>query len=45
MHEWEWSERYPVQPEILRYLNFVGDRFDLRQDIHFNTRAVDREKL
>jgi|HigsolmetaAR202D_1030399.scaffolds.fasta_scaffold00042_70 cyclohexanone monooxygenase len=36
--EWEWSERYPAQPEILRYLNHVADRFDLRRDIQFNTR-------
>jgi cation diffusion facilitator CzcD-associated flavoprotein CzcO len=40
MREWEWSERYPGQPEILRYLNFVADRFDLKRDIHFNTRVV-----
>jgi cation diffusion facilitator CzcD-associated flavoprotein CzcO len=37
--EWEWSERYPTQPEILRYLNHVADRFDLRRDIQFNTRV------
>lgn len=35
--EWNWSERYPSQPEILRYLNHVADRFDLRKDIQFNT--------
>jgi cation diffusion facilitator CzcD-associated flavoprotein CzcO len=35
--EWEWTERYPTQPEILRYLNHVADRFDLRRDIQFNT--------
>src|SRR5271154_6294328 len=40
MREWEWSERYPGQAEILRYLNFVADRFDLKRDIHFNTRVV-----
>jgi cation diffusion facilitator CzcD-associated flavoprotein CzcO len=40
MREWEWSERYPGQPEIMRYLNFVADRFDLKRDIHFNTRVV-----
>ena len=28
LKEWEWSERYPEQPEILRYLNHVADRFD-----------------
>ncbi len=37
--EWEWTERYPRQPEILRYLNHVADRFDLRHDIQFNTRV------
>jgi cation diffusion facilitator CzcD-associated flavoprotein CzcO len=31
--EWEWSERYPEQPEIMRYLNHVADRFDLRRSI------------
>ncbi|MEX0958303.1 MAG: NAD(P)/FAD-dependent oxidoreductase [Burkholderiales bacterium] len=39
MREWEWSERYPGPPEILRYLNHVADRFDLKRDIRFNTRA------
>ena len=38
--EWEWSERYPGQPEIMRYLNFVADRFDLKRDIQFNTRVT-----
>jgi cation diffusion facilitator CzcD-associated flavoprotein CzcO len=37
--EWEWSERYPQQPEILRYLNHVADRFALRSDIQLNTRV------
>ncbi len=36
--EWRWSERYATQPEILRYINHVADRFDLRRDIDFNTR-------
>ena len=31
--EWQWTERYPRQPEILAYLNHVADRFDLRRDI------------
>jgi cyclohexanone monooxygenase len=39
--EWNWSERYAPQPEILRYANHVADRFDLRSDIQLNTR-VDR---
>jgi len=36
--EWSWSERFATQPEILRYINHVADRFDLRRDIQFNTR-------
>jgi cyclohexanone monooxygenase len=38
--EWDWSERYAGQPEILRYANHVADRFDLRRDIALNTRVV-----
>jgi cyclohexanone monooxygenase len=38
--EWEWSERYATQPEILRYANHVADRFDLRKDIQFETRVA-----
>ena len=38
--EWSWSERYATQPEILRYLNHVADRFDLRPGITFGTRVV-----
>ncbi len=38
--EWKWSERYASQPEILRYLNHVADRFDLRRDIQFETRVT-----
>src|SRR3954469_22267333 len=38
--EWEWSERYPAQPEILRYLDHVADRFELRRDIELRTRVV-----
>jgi cation diffusion facilitator CzcD-associated flavoprotein CzcO len=37
--EWEWSGRYPEQPEIERYLNHVTDRFDLRRSIAFETRV------
>ncbi len=33
--EWEWSERYPEQPEILDYLQWVADRLDLHRDIAF----------
>ena len=38
--EWDWSERYAAQPELLRYANHVTDRFDLRRDIAFDTRAT-----
>jgi cyclohexanone monooxygenase len=37
--EWDWSERYAPQPEILKYANHVADRFDLRRDIQFDTRV------
>ncbi len=36
-HEWEWSERYATQPEILGYLQHVADKHDLRRDIRFST--------
>jgi cyclohexanone monooxygenase len=39
--QWNWSERYAPQPEILKYANHVADRFDLRRDIQLDTR-VDR---
>jgi cyclohexanone monooxygenase len=38
--EWRWTERYATQPEILRYINHVADRFNLRKDINFNTRMA-----
>ena len=38
--EWEWTERYASQPEILSYIRHVADRFDLRRDIQFNTRVT-----
>ena len=38
--EWEWTERYPAQAEILRYIDHVADRFDLRRDIQFNSTVV-----
>ena len=37
--EWRWSERYATQPEILRYIHHVADRFDLRRDIHCDSRV------
>jgi len=38
--EWEWTERYSPQPEILKYLNHVADRLDLRRDIELNTKVT-----
>ncbi len=38
--EWEWTSKYPAQPEILRYLNHVADRFDLRRNIQLSTRVT-----
>lgn len=37
--DWTWTERYPAQPEILRYANHVADRFGLRSDIEFSTKV------
>jgi cation diffusion facilitator CzcD-associated flavoprotein CzcO len=37
--EWTWSERFASQPEILKYINHVVDRFDLRQHFSFNSRV------
>ena len=36
--EWKWPERYGTQPEILKYINHVADRFDLLRDVQLNTR-------
>jgi cation diffusion facilitator CzcD-associated flavoprotein CzcO len=38
--EWRWSERYASQPEILRYIEHVADRFNLRPDIQLETRVT-----
>ncbi|MEZ5558015.1 MAG: NAD(P)/FAD-dependent oxidoreductase [Pseudomonadales bacterium] len=38
--QWEWSERYATQPEILRYAEHVAERFDLRRDIRFERRVT-----
>ena len=42
--QWDWSERYAPQPEILKYANHVADRFGLRSDIQLDTR-VDRAEF
>jgi cation diffusion facilitator CzcD-associated flavoprotein CzcO len=37
--EWDWTERFPTQPQVLAYLRHVADRFDMRKDIQFSTRV------
>ncbi|MEM7272174.1 MAG: NAD(P)/FAD-dependent oxidoreductase [Actinomycetota bacterium] len=39
LDEWHWTERFSSQPENLRYLNFVADRFDLRRHMRFDARV------
>ncbi|MBZ0325037.1 MAG: NAD(P)/FAD-dependent oxidoreductase, partial [Alphaproteobacteria bacterium] len=39
LEEWHWKERFSSQPENLRYLNFVADKFDLRKHMQFNCRV------
>jgi cation diffusion facilitator CzcD-associated flavoprotein CzcO/acetyl esterase/lipase len=38
--EWEWTERYPAQPEILSYLEFCADKLDVRKEFRFETRVT-----
>jgi cation diffusion facilitator CzcD-associated flavoprotein CzcO len=40
LEEWNWSEHFAGQPETLRYLNHVADRFDLRRDMLFRSRVA-----
>ncbi len=39
LDEWHWTERFSSQPENLRYLNHVADKFDLRSHMRFNARV------
>ena len=45
LQDWNWSGKYPEQPEILSYLNHVADRFDLRRNIQFDTRVTSAKFL
>lgn len=45
LQKWEWSERYPGQVEILKYLNFATDHFKLRSDISFNNKITNMDFL
>ena len=40
IRDWNWSQRFPPQPELERYLDFVAERLDLRKDIQFDTRVT-----
>ncbi|MBL4622267.1 MAG: NAD(P)/FAD-dependent oxidoreductase [Immundisolibacteraceae bacterium] len=40
LQEWSWSEHFSPQPETLKYLNFVADKFDLRKHIQFSSRVA-----
>ena len=40
LNEWHWKERFSGQPENLRYLNYVADKFDLRKYMQFNCKVV-----
>lgn len=40
LQEWDWTEHFAPQPETLRYLNYVADKFDLRRDIQFSSRVA-----
>ncbi len=39
LDEWHWTEQFSPQPETLRYLNFVADKFDLRKHMQFGRRV------
>ncbi len=40
LDEWHWTEHFSPQPQTLKYLNFVADKFDLRRDIQFSSRVT-----
>ena len=40
LQEWDWPEHFAAQPDTLRYLNYVADKFDFRRDIQFNSRMI-----
>ncbi len=39
LDKWEWSERFPAQNETESYLNYVADKFKLKEDFQFETRV------
>ncbi|TCZ63629.1 flavin-containing monooxygenase [Roseicella aquatilis] len=40
LQDWDWPEHFAAQPDTLRYLNHVADRFDLRRDMQFGSRVT-----
>jgi len=40
LQEWEWPEHFSAQPDTLRYLNYVADKFDFRREMRFNSRVA-----
>ena len=40
LDEWHWGEHFSPQPETLRYLNYVADKFDLRREIQLHSRVT-----
>jgi len=40
LQEWSWVEHFSAQPDTLRYLNYIADKFDLRKDMQFSSRVV-----
>ncbi len=40
LQEWDWPERFSAQPDTLRYLNHVANKFDLRRHMRFNCKVT-----
>ncbi len=38
--EWDWTERYAAQGEILSYIEHVAAKYDLKRSIDFETRVT-----
>jgi cation diffusion facilitator CzcD-associated flavoprotein CzcO len=45
LSEWDWTEHFAPQPETEKYLNFICDKFGLREDIQFKTRVKSAQFL
>ena len=39
LDEWNWTEHFSPQPETLKYLQYVAEKFDLKKDIQFNSKV------